>query len=234
MQNFLYNEEEMAKKVFTNGFTDNYDRREVLLYAKYLRHVLGYGDVKIKKKIIEFCSKTPLFNPVTESAQIKFYVKNSKKKFFVKTSVFITVSEIQKAKQVKNFDAQKVYLALLVLAKRNSFTSIPLSLFTEIKRIANVSCTSVELSGLFHLLYKHSLLYPVVIEKNGKTEGYQKLLHVDFDGVPEISLTKDKELYELGKTYEKYCGGHLLYCVECGSEFIRNSNRRIEKYCSIH
>ncbi len=234
MQNFLYDEKEIAGKIFENGFTNGYDRRELLLYAKYLRHVLGYKDVKIKKKLIEFCSKSSLFNEVTERNHVITCVKNSRRNFFTRTSVFITKDEIDKVKKVKNFDAQKVYLALLLIAKRNRYNLVSIKLFAEIKRIAGVNCTTVELGSLFHQLYKGGLIYPTASEKNNSTIGYLKILDIDFEGKAEISITTDKDFYNLGKIYENYCGGYVLYCLECGLEFFRKNNRRMEKYCEKH
>lgn len=234
MQNFLYDENEVASRIFINGFTDGYDRREALLYAKYLRHVLGYKDTKIKRMLIEFCSKDVFFNEVTERGHIKSCVKNSNAKFFTRTNVSITKDEIDKSRKVKNFDAQKVYLSLILIAKRNKFNSVSVKLFAEIKRMSGVNCTTVELGSIFHLLYKAGLIYPVVSEKNNSTEGYIKILDIDFEGEPEISITKDKDFFSLGKIYESYCGGYILYCVECGSEFYRKNNRRMEKYCEKH
>jgi len=103
MKNFLYDERILATNIYNNGFKNGYDRREALLLAKYFRHILGYGDTRIRKKIIEACSKDIYFNAVSESSAIKSFVRNSKKDFFVKTTVFITKKEIEKAKTIKNY-----------------------------------------------------------------------------------------------------------------------------------
>lgn len=232
MQKFLYDENEMASSIFTNGFTNGYDRRESLLYAKYLRHVLGYKDIKIKRLLIEFCSKDSSFNKVTEKNHIKFCVKNSKVKFFTRTSIFITKEEINQAKKIKNFDAQKVYLSLLLIAKRNRYNSVSIKLFSEIKRIAGVNSTTVELGSILHILYKEKLIYPIVNEENNLVSGYNKILYIDFEGEPEISITKDKDLYNFGKIYENYCGGYLVYCEVCKKEMIRKGSAH--KLCEEH
>ena len=232
MQNFLYDENEMASRIFINGFTDGYDRREALLYSKYLRHILGYKDTKIKRMLIDFCSKDVYFNEVTERNHIKFCVKNSNAKFFTRTSVYITSSEIDRAKRVKNFDAQKVYLSLLLIAKRNRYNSVSVKLFAEIKRMSGVNCTTVELGSLFHLLYKAGLIYPIANERNNLTEGYNRILDIDFEGKPEINITRDKDFYNIGKTYEKYCGGYLIYCQVCKKEMIRKGSNH--RFCEEH
>lgn len=231
MKSFLYDEKVLATNIYNNGFTNGYDRKEALLLAKYFRHILGYGDTRIKKKIIEACSKDIYFNAVTESSSIKSFVRNSKKDFFVKTSLFITKREIEKVKTIKNFDAQKVYLTLLLLARRSGFNNVPL-LFTEIKKIANINVTNNELSHFFHLIYKSGLIYPIEATNSNKTIGYQKILDMDFEGLVEIEIKNDKELYDFGKTYEKYCGGYLIYCEVCEKEMIRKSPTH--KLCEEH
>lgn len=231
MKSFLYDERILANNIYNNGFTNGYDRKEALLLAKYFRHVLGYGDTRIKKKIIEACSKDIYFNAVTESSSIKFFVRNSKKDFFVKTNVFVTKKEIEKVKKIKNFGAQKVYLGLLLLARRSGYNNVPL-LFTEIKKIADLNVTNNELSHLFHLIYKSGLIYPIEISNTKKTTGYQKILDMDFDGIPEIEIRDDREFFNFGKTYEKYCGGYLVYCEVCGKEEIRKSSAH--KLCEQH
>lgn len=233
MKSFLYDESETATIIYNNGFTNGYDRREAYLLAKYFRHILGYGDIRIKKKIIEFCSKEKYFNSVTEASRIKSFVKNSKHEFVINTSVFITKDEIDRVRPVKSFDAQKVYLALLVIARRNGSINVPIKNITEIKKMAGLSCTNLEIQvNLFNILYTSNLIYPIVSEKGGRKNGYQKLLKMDFDGKPEILIHNDKEIYELGKTYEKYCGGYLIYCQVCKKEMIRKgSNHRL---CEEH
>lgn len=235
MKSFLYDEKEMATKIYNNGFTNGYDRRETLLLAKYFRHILGYGDLKLKNKIIDFCSRDKYFNAVTESSQIKSFVKNSKYDFVINTSVFITKDEINRVTLVKNFDARKVYLALLAIARRNNFTNVSIKNITEIKKIANINCTNKEVGDLYHILYKSNLIYPIVMENNEGVVGYQKILNMEFDGQPEILINNDKEIYELGKTYEKYCGGYLLWCEDCEEEFIRkNKSGDSSRYCEKH
>jgi hypothetical protein len=231
MKSFLYDEKVLAINIYNNGFTNGYDRKEALLLAKYFRHVLGYGDTKIKNKIIEACSKDPYFNAVSESSSIKSFVKNSKKDFFAKTNIFITKEEIEKSKTIKNFDAQKVYLTLLLLARRSGYNNVPL-LFTEIKKIANINTTNNELFHLFHLIYKSGLIYPIETDNHDKTIGYQKILNMYLEGLTAIEIKNDRELYEFGKTYEKYCGGYLVYCEVCQKEEIRKSPAH--KLCEEH
>ena len=232
MKSFLYDESETATIIYNNGFTNGYDKRELLLYAKYLRHVLGYKDVKIKKKLIEFCSKDSSFNEVIERKHIKFCVKNSKVKLFTRTSILITREEINRAKKLKNFVAQKVYLSLLLIAKRNRYNSVSIKLFTEIKRISGVNCTTIELGSILHLLYKAKLIYPTANEKNNFIDGYNKILDIDFEGEAEISINSDRDLFNFSKIYEKYCGGYLIYCEVCKKEMIRKGSAH--KLCEEH
>lgn len=225
----LYDEKDQSAQIYRNGFSnDLYNRREAFLIAKYMRHVLGYKDTKLKRTLIEFCKKSKGFNEVIESSFVKEIVRNSKHDFIVRSGVGITKEEIERAKLVKNFQAQKVYISLLGLAKKNKSNFVSLKNWTSVKRIASLDVTNLELGGLFHVLYKNNLIYP--IRKKGS--GGQKLLYIDWEGEPVIEVKSDKEFYELGKTYEKYCGGYLQYCLECGVEFIRNSSN--QKLCKVH
>lgn len=233
MKSFLYDEKEVATQIYNNGFTNGYDRREAGLLAKYFRHVLGYGDTRIKNKIIEFCSSDKLFNAVTEYPRIKNYIKKSKNNFVVKTSVYVTLEEINRALTIKNFDAQKVYLSLILIARRNGYSNVSIKDITEIKKIANINLTNLELqSNIFNILYNNKLIYPIVFEKDGNKTGYQKILNIEFEGSPEINIKNDRELFEFGKTYEKYCGGYLVYCEVCGKKMIRKSSSH--KLCEEH
>lgn len=231
MKQLLYNEKKQAERIFNNGFTNGYDRREVFLVAKHIRHVFGYGDARVKSRLIEFCQQDSSFNPVTEMGFIKEVVRNSKNDFIVRSDSYITRKELDRVRLVKNFQAQKVYISLLAFARKNHSNFVSLRNWTYIKRISNLNITNSDLGTLFHILYKNELIYP--IRKKGG--GGQKILFMDWEGLPEISIKTDHEFYELGKTYERYCGGWLAYCEDCGTEFIRkNPSHKLCDYHSTH
>lgn len=227
-RSLLYNEKEQSELLFRNGYSNGYNIRETYLVAKYMRHVLGYKDGKLKKQLIEFCSQDKSFNYVTESIHIKNVIKNSKNNFIVRTEVFITVEEISTVRKIKDFRAQKIYISLLAIAKKNKSNFVSIKNRTEIKRIAGLNITNIEMAGLFHVLYKNNMIYPTI--KEGK--GGHKLLFIDWHGKTKIEIINDKSFYSLGKTYESLCGGHLIYCEECGVEMIRKSPAH--KLCEFH
>jgi hypothetical protein len=225
----LYDEKAESERLFSNGFTDGYDRREASLIAKYMRHVLGYGDIRVKKGIISFCSRYPdEFNHVTESQYIKEFVRNSKYPFIVRERVIITDSEINKVRLIKNFKAQKVYLSMLAIGKKNKTNFVGIRDWTTLKRVSGLRLTNYELGEIFHVLYNNNMLYPV-LKNDG---GGHKLLYVDWGGKPKIEIRNDKDFYNLGATYENICGGHLSYCVICEKEFVRATGN--QKLCPEH
>ena len=225
----LYNEEELSKYIYENGFTDGeYDRREAFLVSKYMRHVLGYKDAHLKKRLIEFCKADRLFNEVLENNFIKDCVNQSKRQFVVRESLSITSNELLKIRTIKNFKAQKTYIGLLAIAKKNGYDYVSVKDYPFLKRIVGIGSETDELYNNLHLLFRLKFIYP--IDKTDK--GAQRLLVIERDGVPDIIINKNSEINHLGKLYEEYCGGYLLYCEDCGVEFIRNG--KSQKYCEFH
>lgn len=225
----LYNEEELSKYIYENGFSDGeYDRREAVLVSKYMRHVLGYKDTHLKKRLIEFCKTDRLFNEVLENNFIKDCVNQSKRRFVVRESLSITSNELLKIRTIKNFKAQKTYIGLLAIAKKNGYDCVSVKDYPLLKRIAGIGSETDELYNNLHLLFKLKFIYP--IDKTDK--GAQKLLVIDWDSFPEIIINKNSDMNRLGKIYEEYCGGYLLYCEDCGVEFVRNG--KSQKYCEVH
>ena len=58
----MYNEEVDAKRIYENGFINNeYNFHESVLVAKHFRHILGYGDARVKSSLKEFCKNNDKF-----------------------------------------------------------------------------------------------------------------------------------------------------------------------------
>lgn len=225
----LYNEEEISEKIYYNGFTGGvYTRREAGLLAKYMRHVLGYKDRKIKTGLIEFSKSDPNFNYVLESSVIKDIVKNSKSQFVIREKVSITKNEILKSKTIHDFKGQKLYLGMIALAKKNGSSWVSVKDWSVLKKVSWLSITTDEMYDLLHQLYKLKLIFPMQTQRIGR----HKILYIDWLGEPEISIKNDDELYRLGRTYEDYCGGELGYCIVCEKEYVKTGNKNI--YCSEH
>lgn len=224
----LYNEKEQATNIYKNGFTNGYNRREAYLVAKYLRHIKGYKDKRLKKELIDFCSQDHEFNVVLEDYYIREIIKNSKSEFIIRSKIFITQKELDRVRQVKNFNAQKLYLGLIALAKKNKSNFVSVKNWTVLKRISSLPVSMAKLNELFHVLYLAKLIYPIF----KKNIGGQKLLFMDWEGNSVLEIHTDKEFYDLGNSYQELCGGELGYCEICQEEFVKNSPR--QKYCETH
>ncbi len=233
-KSLLYNEEEQAKNIFDNGFTnDEYNRREAFLLCKYFRHVLKYGDIRIRKRLVKFCEGDKTFNEVLESSIIKQMIRNSKNKFIVREGIFITQNEINRIRKVKNFSCQKLYLGLLSFAKKNKSNFVSIKTWTSVKRISDLkNLTLDEMYSLIHILYENKLVYPSQRKIGRNLDAGHRLLFIDWNSLGIINIYSDSNLYNLGKEYERYCGGVLQYCEECGKEFVRMG--KAHKLCEEH
>jgi hypothetical protein len=218
---FFYDEEELAKKVYSDGFTNReYVQYEAYLVAKHLRWNFGYKDAGVKKELIAFCKDSEQnFNPVLLRNKINKAVRDSKtewKKFV--DPVCITQKELDAIRTVKDFKAQKILLGFLVFAKRDG-GYVYYNRWTDIKRMVGVNATT-------HQIRYYTYLYGE-LTKGSKN---QFVTFIDAEiSKPVIKILNDKELYGLGKEYERVIGGELEYCKKCDREFIRQGKNH--NYC---
>ena len=222
----LYNEKDLGKYLFENGFTNNeYNKREAYILSKYMRHTFNYGDSKLKKEIVVFFEKYSNFNLVLEYHNIKKYIKKSNSDFIIKESISITKNEISFIRRIKNFKSQKIYLSLLALCKRNGYNYVSVRDYKIIKKISNINLKTDDLYDILHYLSKNSLTHPF----DDKDKGCQKIAYIDWEGEPIITISTNSDFYKLGSIYETYCGGEIEYCSKCEREFFKKGKTHI--YC---
>lgn len=233
--NLLYNELNMAEDIYKRvGFSmGQYNFREALLVAKYMRHVLGYKDAKIKSNLISFCRKYDTsFNYYLHMSAIKSIIKKSKDSFINRDEIVLFYSEIELIKQkIKNFNAQKLFLGMFLIAKRNNNAFISVKHWKNIKKICKIRISNKKIYELIHFLYKSNMLEPI-----RKRFDYGHTLKINFSHPDStdifLFIKTDQELYKVMSEYQKYCGGKLGYCEVCKTEFIKSSFR--QKYCEVH
>jgi hypothetical protein len=227
----LYDEEIQSKNIYEKGFTNNtFNVKEAVLISKYLRHILKYGDVRIRKSLIVFSEQSdPFFNSVIHSDAINNAVKKSKKDFIKKEGLFITSGEIDKIKEVIiDFQEQKFCLGVIAFAKRDyGYASV--KKWVDIKRIMNINFTEDRLYGIIFTLYQKGMVYPT---RSKKYDPAHKVLFLESGGIPAIDITTDREFNRLGKMYEEYNGGVSDVCVNCGNQFIKIGKSRYCEVCS--
>lgn len=222
---FMYREELSCKEIFDNGFSNGYRRGDATKVAKYMRHILGYGDARIKTELIEFCKKhDPYFRVVPNRAGISKAIASSRKEFRdTSAEIKITKVEIDKIQRVKSFKSQKIMMAVLLMSKLKKDTKIWLSDWVVVRKIIHKNVTNKNISLCFNLYYEKGL---VEVSHSAHTIKIES----DTDkSPPAIIIVSDSDVYSLMRRYETYCGGVIRYCGVCGNKIEVTSNSR--KYC---
>ncbi len=226
MLNWVFgNEKTMALNIYKNGFTEGYfTSHEAYLVAKYFFREFGYGKDKTKTYLRKFCEKHDKdFNYILLRHKIKEILKNADSEWKIKSEpIYVTQLELDKIREIKNFNAQKALLSFLVFSKRNNGYVYKNSI-TEIKRISglkNISCTELIGKYLF-FAYKADLI-------RASNENYF-VKFIDNSSKKVLKISDLKGLYSLDKMYIEYCGGILGYCEKCENEFIKRGSTH--KYC---
>ena len=221
---FMYDEMDIATTLYHKGFTEGYRYGEALRVAKYMRHILGYGNARIKTELLKFCEEhDPYFRPVPNRLGISKVISDSRRDFTSTSSqIVITKSEIEAIQRVKVFKHQRTMLAVLLLVKLKKTDKIWLSNWTQIRKIINKNITNKVISVCFNLYYEQGLV--------GVSHSAHTLLFIEDsnkDGV--ITIHNDSDVRNLMLYYETYCGGVIKYCANCGNEIGVHSNSH--RYC---
>lgn len=234
MKNLL-SEREILKDILENGFSGGKaSKYELIVLAKHFKWDLDFDSQKIKKELVEFCKiHDKRFNPIISRELLKDVVRIGEGYHFREPiPVQITTKELEKIRTVKNYDYQKILFVILVYAKilKYSFSDasekqsrkspigyfISTSIFHKIKKEIKLRISNKEFLSALHELYKLGFIEPTLT-------GRIKVLYSSDLGFPSIQID---EFTNIVGYYTNYTGGELLYCKECGGEFIKDKNKK--------
>ena len=234
MKNLL-SEREILKDILENGFSGGKaSKYELIVLAKHFKWDLDFDSQKIKKELVEFCKiHDKRFNPIISRELLKDVVRIGEGYHFREPiPVQITTKELEKIRTVKNYDYQKILFVILVYAKilKYSFSDasekqsrkspigyfISTSIFHKIKKEIKLRISNKEFLSALHELYKLGFIEPTLT-------GRIKVLYSSDLGFPSIQID---EFTNIVGYYTNYTGGEILYCKECGGEFIKDKNKK--------
>ena len=237
---FSFDEEKDAKEIITNGFPNRtIDYSAMYLVAKYFRHTLKYGAIRLERELIKFCKAQDVnFNPVTDSESIKKWVTSAMNYDLRKIeNITISQQEIDFLKMIDNSKDRKLLFMTLVLSKalkhrgtRHKKTDFKTSdnyyihynNFPDIIRLSGLKNVSeMDLADIFWKYKEHLVVY----------HAEKELIRVEFvdkhseNGIAIDNPDKVLELYDslFGKNRT------LTRCADCGREIIKNNNKQV--YC---
>ncbi len=234
----ILNELEKAKEVYNNkeGIKT---WQESFLLAKYLRHQLGWGKQRIEKEIIRrYKIADPNFNEILGMKKVQDAARFAMHSppIFDKGNIVIFQEEIDRMRQVKNFEYQLILLSMLCLAKDKFSDGKRISLnmkfvrqaLNEVKVTNKISFVYFKNNVVADLGKLHLTRYNANGEHFDEFEtDFIELLFYKQDGTPAFLVDDFSKMREL---YTEFIGGELAWCEQCGIEFIKKSNR--QKYCS--
>ena len=230
-KNGIRNEKMDAERLLKSGFSGSEPTYyEFMILAKHFRQS-GFGEVRIKKKIIEFCEKkVDYFSEAHYVPIIKSAIRRAIKKpeYILNRVVRIYPSELDSIRRVRNFKVQKILFSAIVHAKafysRNTFSADTLS------SVLASSKTKVGVERFKKFLPTIGNLLDVKMGL-GNMHYFSLGFCSDLDDDSfEIEITSLNEIRSCGDIYQDYMGGELGWCLDCGEEFIKSSNRH--KRCS--
>lgn len=212
----IYNEREEAEKIYNTGFTKGFTRHEALMVAKHFRHILGYGDARVRSELEKFSSRhDPTgFNAVRQRNTIKSIVSQSRREFGNNTSgVSITLSEMETIGTLPDYRTKRMLFIMFVLSKFcNGYLNM-----VNWGRIRE--CTPSRISNSD--IYKHiGILCKANMVKAGG--GYHKFLFVD-NSSPSIISIDSKNIYSLGRVFVEFFGKDIMACERCGEQCERKA-----------
>lgn len=236
MTDVLFDEQKILEPILWNGFSHNRaNKYELVLLAKHYKWNMGYGTQKISSSIIDFCKEhDPNFNAIIARDFLKECIRiGENNKFRRPIPVQITDREINKIRNIKNFDAQKMLFSMLAISKTLKFMNtdvsgkssqkkqvgyyISLGMLGKVKKISDLTrMSNKDTLFMLHDLYNLGYIEPTY-------HNSIRIVYSDDTGVPEIFVEDFSKIIEY---YINYIGGELLYCSNCGEEFFKEGNKK--------
>lgn len=226
----MYSEKDKAEYLLKNGFINReYKYQQALWVAKYFRHILGYGDAKIKTELIKFCEvNADFFHKDAKGIRgsIKRVVRKSKTPMLnTVVPISITKSEIEVIQSVKNFKWQKILIAMVLVAKLGKRNIVWTNEWRKVRLILGRWATNKKIRDVIFYCDKVNII--------GITDNkFHNFTFIDDSSDPLITVYNEKEIRNFEKIYTEYCGGEIRYCSVCGDSFIKTGGRN--RYCETH
>lgn len=218
-------------------FGSNYvPLKNLVLLSKYY-YYLGHSTREVKKLLIDICRKVDTnFNLTTQGWKITLSIKESKKRRLrIPISIAITVSELEKIREIDDYNLEKVLFTFLIYAKYLKYNntlihpkSRPrlLGLFYCNEKLTNIfSVAKVDVSKSRRIEMAHILYLSGYIDAT-RFGGYNiKYVFEDSSEAFTIDKYDDLVLY-----YLRWRGEQVSTC-SCGRLFMKKSPTHI--YCPV-
>ena len=234
---FSFDELRDAEIIYNGGFLNGkIDYSQMYLIAKYMREVLGYGQVRLERELIAFCkNQNKNFNPVLEAGSIKKWIKVAMKYKLRKVdSIVITKKESEFLKSIEPIKDRKILFVTLVLAKalsqgREQSDGNYYIWYSNFQDVINLSkftnVTETSLADIYHKYKQYFTFY------NAEKE-LIKLLYTDNDieGGDVIEDMNDiMGYYDSIFTLKKKPPVRIQNCIICEIELEKTG--RSQKMC---
>src|SRR5689334_4776969 len=158
----FYDENKVASRVLEQGFTNGeYNRNEALAAAKYFRHIIGYGDTRVKNNLISFCERNDsFFNYIRNRKQIKSIIRQSKYEFIRSDTVYIRQKEIESIMKIESYKFQVIVLCMLAIVKKTGKASLKTNRWIDVKRSTQMSITNAHMIACIDYCSRKGILDP--------------------------------------------------------------------------
>lgn len=222
----IFDELEYVKEILRTGIQTKHINFEIQLIANYYREQ-GYEDKQIEEELHKFCKEyISNYNKVNFYKFIDEKVIKSKKSSLKKSyPIDITKSELDLITSESNYKCKKLMFVYLVLAKYYMSNNHTEKYYVgcndnDIFKLCNMYVRSGEKIDLMHYLTKMQYITPT-LNMSSIVNYVNENSEIVFTLVPEIDMVY---------YFEKYLGGNIIYCENCGKLTKKNSNR--QKYCN--
>lgn len=219
-----------AKKIYDNGLA-KIIYRDVLYLAAYLRKELKFGDVRVEKKIIEYCEAADEdFSAVNGSGFIHSVVRNSKN-MNLRDIEFVEIykHELDKIQEIKDFSVQVFVFSALVYNK--IFYPMSKKYYIDIHTIKDIlDMTGLKISRDRFIKDYYFMIKAANLSYHRAGRNYIKLNIERFVGELVGKITVFRNLKDI---YKDMVGGEFYYCKRCGDRIEFEKGKKRREYCSF-
>lgn len=225
----IFNNELHYKRLIENGFEKYPNKRDlVILCQEWLKE--GYSKKELKSKMESFCQQwNSQFNYAkTEGLLLKVLMavdklENEPPKFVFNTNIVVFESEINKIKELKDKNLQKIAFIMVCLAKWKNSNFIYLNYDSTIKLKDIFDYAGIKATGKKQLELLHKLNLNNFVDCQLRPLGKFIIDCITNDGDVALSFKINEEMIQ--NWIDLVCP----HCERCGKGFEKNSNK--QKYC---